>query len=572
MANKFNIWANFKLNDQATKALKDIGKAGASLSRQFSFIGKNAGTVMGNIGRLASPFVALGGAATVAGMTAMVKNTANYGDQIANMVERVGWGTKAFQEYAHVARFSDMTTEEFAGNLEKLTRNMGMLRAGSGSLLTSIQKVSPALAEQLKATKTNEEAFELMISAIQKVEDPAKKAYLANAAFGKSGLKMVQLANHGADGIAKLRKEAQDMGIVLSETAVNNSAAFNDALEQNSETLRGLSGTITTHILPVIIPMIESFNKWIMANRELIATKVGDFIKNLAQWLKQVDFKSIGDGLANIIGALGSFIGFISSSKWALIGFITLLNIQTVGALINVITGIGKFTIMIPGFISALKSAGVVLQSLGGAFLKLGAVLKPLGAAFIKLGLAILTTPIGWIALGIAGIVAAFALLWNKCEGFRNFWIRLWSGIKSAFKTVADFIIGMIDAILNPIETLMKGINAVKNAGGWIADKLGFGDDEDETDHKSKENSQGYKNQPDEDIGYYPSYQHQKQYIAQTLPQTYTPYPQATGQTQSHSEVVVKFDNLPKEASVEKVSKDNNTDLGVEYGYALGGA
>lgn len=73
MAKNFNIWANFKINDQATKALKNIGKAGASLSRQLSFIGKNAGTVIGNLGRLTSPFIALGGAATIAGMAAMVK-------------------------------------------------------------------------------------------------------------------------------------------------------------------------------------------------------------------------------------------------------------------------------------------------------------------------------------------------------------------------------------------------------------------------------------------------------------------------------------------------------------------
>ena len=163
MAKNFNIWANFKINDQATKALKNIGKAGASLSRQLSFIGKNAGTVIGNLGRLTSPFIALGGAATIAGMTAMVKNTANYGDQIANMVERVGWGTKSFQEYAHAARFSDMTTEEFASNLEKMTRNMGMLRDGTGSLLSGLPKVSPGLDVQRNATQNKQADVELLI-------------------------------------------------------------------------------------------------------------------------------------------------------------------------------------------------------------------------------------------------------------------------------------------------------------------------------------------------------------------------------------------------------------------------
>lgn len=531
MAKNFNIWADFKVNDNATRVFKNIGKAGASLSRQLSFIGKNASMVIGNLGRMTAPFLALGGAASIAGMTAMVKSTANYGDQIANMVERVGWATDTFQEYAHVARFSDMTTEEFAANLEKMTRNMGMLRAGTGSLLSGIEKVSPALARQLKATKTNEEAFELMIAAIQKVEDPVKKAYLANVAFGKSGLKMVQLANHGADGIAKLRKEAQQMGIVLGGDAVDNSAKFMDALEQNSETLRGLSGAITSQVLPVVIPMIEAFNKWLMSNRELIATKVGDFVKNLAQWLKKVDFRAIGNGLANIISVLGGFIDIISSSKWMLIGFITLLNVQTVGALLNVAKGIGGLLTMLPGFSSLISI---------------------LSTGFLKLGIAMLTTPIGWIAMGIAAVVAGFVLLWNKCEGFRKFWTSLWEGIKSVFKTVADFIVGMIDAILNPIDTLMKGIEAVKNAGGWVAEKLGFGG----KDEQSEETPQS-KATPMQTA------------LPQTLQQAYTPYPNA--QNRSHSEVVVKFDNLPREASVEKVSQEGEADLGVEYGYAVGG-
>ena len=362
------------------------------------------------------------------------------------------------------------------------------------------------------------------------MDDQTKKAYLANLAFGKSGLKMVQLANHGADGLAELRKQAQEMGVVLSEDAVNNSAKFMDALEENSEVIRGLSGAVSSKLLPVIIPIIQSFNRWIMANRDLIATKVDAFVKNFANWLKQVDFKAVGNAISNIISVFGGFIDVITSSKWALIGFIALLNVQTIAALANVALGIGKLAMMIPG---------------------LGSLLKVLTAGFLKLGLAILTTPVGWIALGIAAVVAAFTLLWKKCEGFRNFWIGLWDIIKSSFQAVADFIAGGIKAIMNPIDTLMKGIDGIKSAGGWIADKLGFGGDE----PKSEPAPQSVP---------------QSSPIPQTLPQTYTPYP--APQSRSKSEVVVKFDNMPREASVEKISQEGQADLGVEYGYAYGGA
>lgn len=47
--------------------------------------------------------------------------------------------------------------------------------------------------------------------------------------------------------------------------------------------------------------------------------------------------------------------------------------------------------------------------------------------------------PIGLIILAITALVAGFMLLWNNCEGFRDFWIGLWEGIKVAAKAVADW-------------------------------------------------------------------------------------------------------------------------------------
>lgn len=44
--------------------------------------------------------------------------------------------------------------------------------------------------------------------------------------------------------------------------------------------------------------------------------------------------------------------------------------------------------------------------------------------------------PIGIVIALIAGLVAGFVVLWNKSEGFRNFWIGLWETIKNAVEPV----------------------------------------------------------------------------------------------------------------------------------------
>lgn len=48
--------------------------------------------------------------------------------------------------------------------------------------------------------------------------------------------------------------------------------------------------------------------------------------------------------------------------------------------------------------------------------------------------------PIGLIVMAIAALVAAFVILWNKCDWFRNFWIGLWEGIKTVFAAVVAWI------------------------------------------------------------------------------------------------------------------------------------
>lgn len=53
--------------------------------------------------------------------------------------------------------------------------------------------------------------------------------------------------------------------------------------------------------------------------------------------------------------------------------------------------------------------------------------------------------PIGLIVAAIAGLVAAFVVLWNNCDAFREFWLDLWDGIKAGFKVAVDWIVNAFD-------------------------------------------------------------------------------------------------------------------------------
>ena len=83
---------------------------------------------------------------------------------------------------------------------------------------------------------------------------------------------------------------------------------------------------------------------------------------------------------------------------------------------------------------------------------------KAVAIAQQLLNTAMTKNPIGLIIAAIAGLVAAFVYLWNNCEGFREFWINLWEGIKTTFFAVVDWLKETIPQIGQFFVDLWNGI------------------------------------------------------------------------------------------------------------------
>lgn len=71
-----------------------------------------------------------------------------------------------------------------------------------------------------------------------------------------------------------------------------------------------------------------------------------------------------------------------------------------------------------------------------------------------------LANPISLIILAVTALVAAFMYLWKNCEGFREFWIGLWEGLKKTVSAVVDWIKEnwqtMLLFLVNPLAGIFK--------------------------------------------------------------------------------------------------------------------
>ena len=86
--------------------------------------------------------------------------------------------------------------------------------------------------------------------------------------------------------------------------------------------------------------------------------------------------------------------------------------------------------------------------------------------------LALAANPIGLVVIAIAGLVAAFVTLWNKCEGFRNFFINMWEGIKKIGSSVANFIGSIFESKINTVKGIINGVISIINGAIGAINKL----------------------------------------------------------------------------------------------------
>ena len=157
-------------------------------------------------------------------------------------------------------------------------------------------------------------------------------------------------------------------------------------------------------------------------------------------WVNGVDWGNLIEiltGLGLVLGGIGILFGNVAVNLGLIMSGILLLVLG----------------------IKDLIENGYSMQAV--IMVLIGAVATLIGVIWL-LNAAMLANPITWIVVGIMALVAAFVVLWNECEGFRNFWINLWDKIKNAVSVFIDWCKNAWQSIKTAVS---DGIN-------WIKEKV----------------------------------------------------------------------------------------------------
>ena len=158
------------------------------------------------------------GAAIVGTLAMMIRSYVKAGDEIHKMALRTGFSTEALSALKYAADISGASLDDLEKAVKKMAKTISDASKEGGALATYVRAFDRIglSADDLIALKP-EEQFDKITRAIANLESPTLRAALAQEIFGRAGTKLLPLMAEGAEGMDRLKKKAEELGLVWSQ-------------------------------------------------------------------------------------------------------------------------------------------------------------------------------------------------------------------------------------------------------------------------------------------------------------------------------------------------------------------
>lgn len=370
------------------------------------------------------------------GFGSMAKEMAGSADAAIKFSRIVGVTVEELQELRYAAQRSGVQTRTFDLALQRFTRRSAEAAAGTGEAKDALAELGVQFRDQAGDMRPTIDLFQQAANGIAQVEDPAVRLRLAFKLFDAEGARVVNMLTDGADGLAKLRARARELGFIIpTESAILAEKLVDQFGDLRAATL-GWATVISTRMWPWMIRAGNAMSSWLVVNREIIAGSLAEILDGIAQgfsnvfgwirsgisWVRDLipdwarlntEFDLTGPaaritelGLLAAAGALGIAAArvrlFLASfGKWATILFFAVLILEDLWKEFR--TGksvLGDF------WRSTKESTKAVIVAFSGVT---AALLAFLAAGSVGL----VATPLGLLLLALAGSAALIWYYWD---------------------------------------------------------------------------------------------------------------------------------------------------------------
>lgn len=425
----------------------------SGLSKAEGDVKKSTGNIAGFMKKgLAGGLAAVTGAG--AGLMALTTKSAEATDRIDKMSQKIGLSKKGFQEWDFIMSQSGGSVDGLQMGMKTLVGKMDEASQGAGKGAETFSKLGLSVTDSTGQMKSQEQMFEETVASLQGMEDGTEKARLATELFGRQGSELMPLLNGATGSVEEMKQQAEDLGLVLSDDAVDAGAAFTDVMDQTQRMLASVTTTIGVSLMPVI----QSFLEWVMEYMpqikkvfgvvfgimETLVTGFVDVLGTLISWL-QTWFNENEEVLTSIKESFLTFFeivkdffsGFVEFAQmiWDMFGE-NIMNVTTI--IFDTIKGI------ISSVFEVIKGILEVFTGIfTGDWSMFSEGLKTIWDGLWKLIKSILSGAVKLIQLAINNFTEVVKNLWTTFTDFlKDLWSGMWDGIKGIVEGAWELLKG----------------------------------------------------------------------------------------------------------------------------------
>ena len=228
----------------------DFGDGIKGVNKEMLQAKKNIENVASSVKNAAKTFATIGAGVGAAGTAvfAFANKVSSTGDNIDKMSQKLGISAEGYQEWSHILEHSGTSIDSLQSSMKTLAT-----AAETGS--DAFEKLG--LSQEEISGMNQEELFNATIAALQNVSSETERTYLAGQLLGRGATELGPLLNTSAEDIEAMRQNLHDMGAVMSDEAVKNSAAFQDSLTNLKSAFSGAANGLANDLIPKFTELMD---------------------------------------------------------------------------------------------------------------------------------------------------------------------------------------------------------------------------------------------------------------------------------------------------------------------------
>jgi len=330
--------------------LKGVNAAAKATRKYLLDVGNSAGNLAGKLGLPMGILSGVAGGFSINAIKNAMVGLADMEDEVSKFSATTGIAGAEYKKFQYLAKLSNVPFEALTGSMGKLNKSLYDAATGKNKDLGGLMKhLGIRMRDANGELRSAADLLPELADAFQRNENPVVRARMGMALFGKSWQEIMPLLADGSERINQRLARFRELGLEVKDGKIFDkqmeaAGRFGDRLDDLSFVAKGFQNTIAAGLLPVVEPLINDLIKWSVANKELIATEVKAFVKDLADGLRSIDWKGVVQGAKDFVGWMKGAVDSVGGGRNALILLVAFMNIQTIAAFAGLIGAAGRLT------------------------------------------------------------------------------------------------------------------------------------------------------------------------------------------------------------------------------------